>query len=110
MYNQGLWPVLEDFYTSPTESLFTETYKTPLLLRRNKLALQYYTKFHAQTTQHVTVFQPQHKKLFKQKKTALESFGICIVNNINELQINTTLIYESMISELPPRLLTPIPS
>lgn len=66
IYHQGLALIRGAFRISSVGRLYTETHEIFLTLRRQKFALQYYTKVHSCPNNHVfnSVFQKQYKYLF----------------------------------------------
>ena len=87
IHNQELRLVLRAFNTSLTKRLYKETLETPLSVRWHELDWQYFTKFRSCSNNSAfnCLIKPQHKDLFKWKKTAFEPFDIHMENNIGEL-------------------------
>lgn len=77
IHQQGMRFALDAYTTSPTESLYIEVNDMPLILRRQNLALQYYTKLHScpSNATYKCVFYPQCKNLYFQKETGIKPFG-----------------------------------
>ena len=67
--HEGLRLVLGAFRTSPEVSLYTEAHETPLKLRCEKLALQYYTKLKSCPSNQTNycIFNTESKQQFEQK-------------------------------------------
>ena len=67
--------------TSPVESLYVEANEAPLSLRRERLALQYYTKLQSCPSNPAfeCTIDPKYKELFARKESAIPSFGILSV-------------------------------
>ena len=61
IHYEGLRLILGAFRTSPVVSLYIEAHEAPLQLRREKLALKYYTKLKScpSNPAHDCIFQPQ---------------------------------------------------
>ena len=70
IHYEGLRLVLGAFRTSPVVSLYTEAHETPLQLRCEQLALQYYTKLKScpSNPAYNCIFNPKYKQQFEQKE------------------------------------------
>ena len=107
IHHQGLRLVLGAFSTSPVESLYAEANEAPLSLRRQKLALQFYTKLYScpSNSAYNCVFDPQYKVLFEHKTNAIKPFGLRMEEILEESEMDLNCIHESIISDTPPWLL-----
>ena len=90
--------------TSPVESLYVEANEAPLSLRREKLALQYYTKLQSCPSNPAFdhTIHPKYQELFARKESAIPSFGSrmhSIFDDSNSLNDN---IHNTIIPEVPP--------
>ena len=90
--------------TSPVESLYVEANEAPMSLRREKLALQYYTKL--QSCPYNPAFEctidPKYKELFASKESAIPSFGIRIQSLLDASSILTDNVHATVIPQVPP--------
>ena len=80
IHHLGLRLALGALRTSPVESLYVEANEAPLSLRRERLALQYYTKLQSCPSNPAfeCTIDPKYKELFARKESAIPSFGIRI--------------------------------
>ena len=99
----GLRLSLGALRTSSVESLYVEAIQAPLSLRREKLALQYYTKL--QSCPSYPAFEctidPKYKELFARKESAIPSFGIRIQSLLDASNILTDNMLPSYLKFLP---------
>ena len=84
--------------------VYVEAYEAPLSLRREKLALQYFTKLQSCPSNPAfeCTINPKYKELFARKESAIPSFGIrmqYVLDNSNILDGN---VHETVIPEVPP--------
>ena len=104
IHHQGLRLALGALRTSPVESLYVEANEAPLSLRREKLALQYYTKL--QSCQSNPSFDctinPKYQDIFARKESAIPTFGIRIQSLLENSNIPNNNVHESIIPEVPP--------
>ena len=107
IHHQGLRLALGAYKTSPIESLYTEANESLLLIRRQKLALQYYIKLAScpSNPAHNVFYCPQNKTLFETKTNPIKPFSLWIENLITKIQIDKTQILKSTPSKPPPWLL-----
>ena len=82
IHHLGLRLALGALRTSPVESLYVEANETPLSLRREKLALQYYTKLQSCPSNPAfeCTFDPKYKEMFARKESAIPTFGIRLID------------------------------
>ena len=102
IHHERLRLVLEAFITSPIDSLYTEAHESPLRIRSEKLALQYYNKLKSSLSNpaYDCTFDPKYRQYFDQKENSIRPFGLRMepilkestipLNNIH-LATNTTL-------------------
>ena len=104
IHNEGLRLALGAFRTSPVNSLYVEANEPSLYSRRQKLALQYILKLKCNPLNpaHKVVFNPQYKRLFERKPSAIPSFGIRLEPHITNLNVDLDSIAEYKIPEIPP--------
>ena len=78
IHHLGLRLALGALRTSPIESLSVEASEATLSLRREKLALQYYTKLQSCPSSPALecTIDPKYEELFARKKSAIPSLGI----------------------------------
>ena len=78
IHHMGLRLALGALRTPPVESLYVEANEAPLILRREKLALQYFTKLQSCPSNPAfeCTINPTYKELFARKESAIPSFGI----------------------------------
>ena len=104
IHHLGLRLALSALRTSPVESLYVEANEAPLSLRREKLALQYYTKL--QSCPSNPVFEcnidPKYKEMFARKESAIPSFGIRIQSLLDTSNIPNDNVYATVIPQVPP--------
>ena len=107
IHHQGLRLALGAYNTSPVESLYIEANEPPLELRRQKLALQYYTKLSSCPTNptYNNTFHPQYTELFDQKEKAIKPYSLRMKGILLENEMDTTQVHKSIISTTPPWLI-----
>ena len=103
VHNQGLRLSLGAFRSSPVESLYVEAHEPPLEIRRDKLALQYVLKLKAnpENPAYDVVFNPKHQELYKDKESAIDSFGIHCKKLLKEAKIDVGKIAINSIPDVP---------
>ena len=103
VHNQGLRLSLGAFRSSPVESLYVETHEPPLEIRRDKLALQFILKLKAnpENPAYDVVFNPKHQKLYKNKESDSDSFGIHLKKLLKEAKIDVGEIAINSIPDVP---------
>ena len=92
---------------SPVESLYVKANKAPLSLRREKLALQYYTKLQSYPSNPAfeCTINPKYKELFARKESAIPTFGIRMQSVLKDSEIENNNVHETIISGVPPWIL-----
>ena len=104
IHHLGLRLALGALRTSPVESLYVEANEAPLSLRREKLALQYYTKLQSCPSNPAfdcTIY-PKYKECFARKELAIPTFGIRVQSILDGSNIDNSNIHETIIPEVPP--------
>ena len=107
IHHLGLRLALGALRTSPVESLYVETNEATLSLRREKLALQYYTKLQSCPSNpafECTIY-PKYQELFARKESAIPTFGIRIKAVLENSDFSNYNIHQTIISEIPPWIL-----
>ena len=106
IHHLGLRLALGALRTSPVESLYVEANEAPLQLglRREKLALQYYTKLQSCPSNSAfdCTINPKYQDIFARKKSAIPTFGIRIQSLLENSNISNTNVHETIIPEVPP--------
>ena len=104
IHHQGLRLALGALRTSPVESLYVEANEAPLSLRREKLALQYYTKLQScpSNPSFDCTINPKYQDIFARKESAIPTFGIRIQSLLENSNIPNNNVHESIIPEVPP--------
>ena len=104
IHHLGLRLALGALRTSPVESLYVEANEAPLSLRREKLALQYFTKLQSCPSNPAfeCTINPKYKESFARKESAIPSFGIRMQSVLNNSNILNENIHETVIPEVPP--------
>ena len=89
---------------STVESLYVEANEAPLSLRREKLALQYYTKLQSCPSNPAfeCTIDPKYKELFARKESAIPSFGIRIQSLLDASNILSDNVHATVIPQVPP--------
>ena len=100
IHHQGLGV----YSTSPVESLYTEADEPPLTLRREKLALQYYTKLKSCPSKpaYDCTFNPKYEQHFERKEKSIKPFGLQMKLTLQESIIPLNGIYERTLPQTPP--------
>ena len=95
---------LDALRTSPVESLYVEANEAPLSLRRERLALQYYTKLQSCPSNPAfeCTIDPKYKELFARKESAIPSFGIRIQSILDVSNILNDNVHATVIPQVPP--------
>ena len=90
--------------TSPVKILYIEANEAPLCVRREKLALQYYTKLQSCPSNPAfeCTIDPKYKELFARKDSAILSFGIRIKSVLDVSNILNDNVDATVIPEVPP--------
>ena len=90
--------------TSPVESLYVEANEAPLSLRREKLALQYYTKLQSCPSNPAfeCTINPKYKECFARKESTIPTFGIRIQSLLDDSNIENNNVHKTIISEVSP--------
>ena len=85
-------------------SLYVEANEAPLSLRREKLALQYYTKLQSCPSNPAfeCTVNPKYQELFARKESAIPTFGIRIKAVLENSDIYNDNVHQAIISEIPP--------
>ena len=104
IHHLGLRLALGALRTSPVESLYVEANEAPLILRREKLALQYFTKLQSCPSNPAfeCTINPKYKELFARKESAIPSFGIRMQSVLDNSNILNENVHETVIPEVPP--------
>ena len=104
IHHLGLRLALGALRTSPVESLYVEANEAPLSLRREKLALQYYTKLQScpSNPSFDCTINPKYQDIFARKESAIPTFGIRIQSLLENSNIPNNNVHESIIPEVPP--------
>ena len=104
IHHLGLRLALGALRTSPVESLYVEANEAPLSLRREKLALQYYTKLQSCPSNPAfeCTINPKYKECFARKESAIPTFGIRIQSLLDDSNIENNNVHETIISEVSP--------
>ena len=104
IHHLGLRFALGALRTFPVESLYVEANEAPLSLRREKLALQYYTKLQSCPSNPAfeCTINPKYKELFARKESAIPTFGIRMQSVLEDSNIENNNVREIIISEVPP--------
>ena len=104
IHHLGLRLALGALRTSPVESLYVEANEAPLSLRRERLALQYYTKLQSCPSNPAfeCTIDPKYKELFARKESAIPSFGIRIQSILDVSNILNDNVHATVIPQVPP--------
>ena len=104
IHHLGLRLALGALRTSPVESLYVEANEAPLSLRRERLALQYYTKLQSCPSNPAfeCTIDPKYKELFAGKESAIPSFGIRIQSILDVSNILNDNVHATVIPQVPP--------
>ena len=103
IHHLGLRLALGALGTSPVESLYVEANEAPLSLRRERLALQYYTKLQSCPSNPAfeCTIDPKYKELFARKESAIPSFGIRIQSILDVSNILNDNVHATVIPQVP---------
>ena len=104
IHHLGLRIALGALRTSPVESLYIEANEAPLSLRREKLALQYFTKLQSCPSNPAfdCTINPKYQELFARKESAIPTFGIRVKSLLEHSNISNNNVHETIIPEVPP--------
>ena len=104
IHHLGLRLALGALRTSPVESLYVESNEAPLSLRREKLALQYYTKLQScpSNPSFDCTINPKYQDIFARNASAIPTIGIRIQSLLENSNIPNNNVHESNIPEVPP--------
>ena len=104
IHHLGLRLALGALRTSPVESLYVEANEAPLSLRRERQALQYYTKLQScpSNPAYECTIDPKYKELFARKESAIPSFGIRIQLILDVSNILNDNVHATVIPQVPP--------
>ena len=104
IHHLGLRLALGALQISPVESPYVEANEAPLSLRREKLALQYFTKLQScpPNPAFECTINPKYKELFARKESAIPSFGIRMESVLDNSIILNENVHETVIPEVPP--------
>ena len=103
MQHMGLRLALGALRTSPIESLYFEANEAPLSLRREKLALQYFTKLRSCPSNPAfdCTINPKYQELFARKESSIPTFGIRIKSVLENSGISNENVHQTIIPEVP---------
>ncbi len=103
IHHQGIRIATGAFRTSPAESLYVEANEPSLYNRREKLSLQYALKLKAnpQNPTHQDTFHPKFTTTFENKPNAIPTFGIRIQQLLNNIDLDTNHIANTIIPATP---------
>ena len=104
IHHLGLRLALRALRTSPVESLYVEANEAPLSLRREKLALQYFTKLQSCPSNPAfdCTINPKYQEFFVRKESAIPTFGIRVKSLLEHSNISNNNVHETIIPEVPP--------
>ena len=104
IHHQGLRLALGALRTSPVESLYIEANEAPLSLRREELALQYFTKLQSCPSNPAfdCTINPKYQEFFARKESAIPTFGIRVKSLLEHSNISNNNVHETIIPEVPP--------
>ena len=104
IHHLGLRLALGALRTSPVESLYVEANEAPLSLRREKLALQYFTKLQSCPSNPAfdCTINPKYQEFFARKESAIPTFGIRVKSLLEHSNISNTNVHDTIIPEVPP--------
>src|SRR5580692_1019634 len=102
--NQALRLCLGAFRTTPVESLQVEANEPPLVLRRNKLALQYALKVQSNPSNPAfdCIYNPHYRQTFEKKETAIPTIGIRVEHLLLDANIDVDVIAPYTLPTIPP--------
>ena len=104
IHHLGLRLALGALRTYPVESLYVEANEGRLSLRREKLALQYYTKLQScpSNPAYECTVNPKYQELFARKESAIPTFGISIRSVLDVSDILHDNVHATDIPDIPP--------
>ena len=104
IHHLGLRLALGALRTSPVESLYVEANEAPLSLRREKLALQYFTKLQSCPSNPAfdCTINPKYQEFFARKESAIPTFGIRVKSLLEHSNISNNNVHDTIIPEVPP--------
>ena len=99
IHHLGLRLAFGGLRTFPVESLYVEANEAPLGLRREKLALQYYTKLQSCPSNPAfdCTINSKYQDIFARKESAIPTFGIRIQSLVENSNIHNTNVHETII-------------
>ena len=104
IHHLGLRLALGALRTSPVESLYVEANEAPLSLRREKLALQYFTKLQSCPSNPAfdCTINPKYQECFARKESAIPTFGIRLKSVLENSGFSNNNVHQTIIPEIPP--------
>ena len=104
IHHLGLRLALGALRTSPVESLYVEANEAPLSLRREKLALQYFTKLQSCPSKPAfdCTINPKYQECFARKESAIPTFGIRLKSVLENSGFSNNNVHQTIIPEIPP--------
>ena len=104
IHHLGLRLALGALRTSPVESLYVEANEAPLSLRREKLALQYFTKLQSCPSNPAfdCTINPKYQEYFARKESAIPTFGIRLKSVLENSGFSNNNVHQTIIPEIPP--------
>ena len=104
IHHENLRLVLGAFRTSPIDSLYAEAHEAPLQIRREKLALQYYTKLKSSPSNpaYDYTFHPKYTQYFDRKEKSIRPFGLRMEPILKESTIPLNNIHKTILPQIPP--------
>ena len=104
IHHLGLRLALGALRTSPVESLYVEANEAPLSLRREKLALQYFTKLQSCPSNPAfdCTINPKYQESFARKESAIPTFGIRLKSVLENSGFSNNNVHQTIIPEIPP--------
>ena len=104
IHHLGLRLALGALRTSPVESLYVEANEAPLSLRREKLALQYFTKLQSCPSNPAfdCTINPKYQECFARKESAIPTFGIRLKSVLENSGFSNNNVHQTIIPKIPP--------
>ena len=104
IHHLGLRLALGALRTSPVESLYVEANEAALSLRREKLALQYFTKLQSCPSNPAfdCTINPKYQECFARKESAIPTFGIRLKSVLENSGFSNNNVHQTIIPEIPP--------
>ena len=104
IHHLGLRLALGALRTSPVESFYVEANEAPLSLRREKLALQYFTKLQSCPSNPAfdCTINPKYQECFARKESAIPTFGIRLKSVLENSGFSNNNVHQTIIPEIPP--------